>query len=99
MKRLTLRDLHRRRRYRSLEPRWLLLRALCHSQRSSPPFRRRLHQFHLHFGLASAPVRIRNRCHLSGRAGSPLRPFALSRIGFRQRALAGHLPGVAKSSW
>lgn len=99
MKRLPLRDLHRRHRYRSREFRWQLLRALSHSQRSSLPFRCRLQEVHLRFGLSASVGRLRNRCHLTGRSGSPLRPFALSRISFRELALAGLLPGITKGSW
>jgi small subunit ribosomal protein S14 len=44
-------------------------------------------------------VRRRNRCRLCGRARAFIRRFALCRICFRENALAGHLPGVKKSSW
>jgi small subunit ribosomal protein S14 len=45
------------------------------------------------------PVRIRNRCSLSGRPRGYLRRFGVSRIQFRELALAGKIPGVIKSSW
>jgi len=44
-------------------------------------------------------VRIRNRCQLSGRAGSVSRRFRLSRICLREQANLGNLPGVSRSSW
>lgn len=44
-------------------------------------------------------VRLRNRCTVCGRPRGYLRDFALCRICFREKALAGHLPGVTKSSW
>ncbi|MCC5025667.1 MAG: 30S ribosomal protein S14 [Candidatus Synoicihabitans palmerolidicus] len=47
----------------------------------------------------SSPVRIKNRCNLSGRPRAYLRQFGLSRIQFRELALAGKIPGVIKSSW
>jgi small subunit ribosomal protein S14 len=47
----------------------------------------------------SAPVRIRNRCALSGRPRSYYRKFKLSRIAFRDLAAAGQIPGMVKSSW
>ena len=47
----------------------------------------------------SSPVRIRNRCPLSGRARGYIRKFGVSRIVFREMALAGKIPGVRKSSW
>ena len=47
----------------------------------------------------SSPVRIRNRCNLSGRSRGYYRKFGLSRIALRDLALRGELPGVTKSSW
>jgi small subunit ribosomal protein S14 len=44
-------------------------------------------------------VRGRNRCSVCGRPRAYMRRFALCRICFRERALDGLLPGVAKSSW
>ena len=45
------------------------------------------------------PVRVRNRCQLCGRPRGYIRRFKLCRICFRERALAGQIPGVVKSSW
>jgi small subunit ribosomal protein S14 len=47
----------------------------------------------------SSLTRVRNRCVLSGRGGSVLSVFRLSRIRFRELALLGKLPGVKKASW
>lgn len=47
----------------------------------------------------SSPIRLRNRCQLTGRARGYIRKFKLSRLTFREMALAGLLPGVTKSSW
>jgi len=47
----------------------------------------------------SSKVRIKNRCALSGRPRAFIRKFGLSRITFREFALAGKIPGVTKSSW
>jgi small subunit ribosomal protein S14 len=47
----------------------------------------------------SSAVRIRNRCMLSGRPRAYNRKFGVSRIQFRELALAGKIPGVTKSSW
>jgi small subunit ribosomal protein S14 len=44
-------------------------------------------------------VRIRNRCSMSGRPRGFHRKFGVSRIQFRELALAGKIPGVIKSSW
>ena len=45
------------------------------------------------------PVRIRNRCQITGRPHGYIRYFGLSRIAFREMAHAGELPGVKKASW
>jgi small subunit ribosomal protein S14 len=47
----------------------------------------------------SSPVRIHNRCQLSGRPKGYMRQFGLSRINFREMALQGLIPGVKKASW
>nr|QKV46201.1 ribosomal protein S14 [Phegopteris decursive-pinnata] len=47
----------------------------------------------------SAPVRLRNRCSLTGRPRSNYRDFGLSRHVPREMAHTCVLPGVSKSSW
>lgn len=47
----------------------------------------------------SSPVRMNNRCALTGRSRGYLRKYGVSRIAFRELALAGLIPGVRKSSW
>nr|YP_009691009.1 ribosomal protein S14 [Saccoloma inaequale]QEG57789.1 ribosomal protein S14 [Saccoloma inaequale] len=47
----------------------------------------------------SAPVRLRNRCSLTGRPRSNYRDFGLSRHVLREMAHTCLLPGVSKSSW
>lgn len=47
----------------------------------------------------SSPVRVRNRCAVTGRPRGFYRKFGLSRIALRDLALRGDLPGVIKASW
>lgn len=47
----------------------------------------------------SCENRVRNRCLLTGRSRGVYRTFKLSRIKFRELALAGMIPGITKSSW
>jgi small subunit ribosomal protein S14 len=47
----------------------------------------------------ASPVRLHNRCQLSGRPRGYMRHFGLSRNMFRDMALAGKIPGVKKASW
>ena len=44
-------------------------------------------------------VQVRHRCRMCGRPRGYMRRFELCRICFREQALQGNLPGVAKSSW
>ena len=48
---------------------------------------------------SSSPVRLHNRCKLTGRPRGYIRQFGISRIVFREMALAGKIPGVTKASW
>jgi len=45
------------------------------------------------------PSRVRNRCRQCGRPRGYIRRFGLCRICFRELALRGVVPGVAKASW
>ena len=47
----------------------------------------------------SNPIRVVERCMVTGRPRGNLRYFQLSRITFREKALKGELTGVVKSSW
>ena len=47
----------------------------------------------------SNPVRIRNRCQVTGRPRGYYRKFAMSRIALRDFGLSGQIPGLTKSSW
>ncbi|KND50291.1 MAG: small subunit ribosomal protein S14 [Parcubacteria bacterium C7867-007] len=47
----------------------------------------------------SSPVRIKNRCAITGRGRGYMRTFGLSRIQFREMAREGKIPGVKKASW
>ena len=47
----------------------------------------------------SSPVRMRNRCRLTGRPRGYMRYFGISRIKFRDLALDGKIPGITKASW
>ena len=47
----------------------------------------------------ASPVRVRNRCQLTGRSRGYLRKFGLSRLVFRDMASKGQIPGIRKASW
>jgi small subunit ribosomal protein S14 len=47
----------------------------------------------------SSPVRLRNRCQLTGRSRGVLSKFGLGRIKLREYVMRGEVPGVVKASW
>ncbi len=47
----------------------------------------------------ASPVRLRNRCTLTGRPRGNFRKFGLSRNKLREIAMRGEIPGVIKASW
>jgi small subunit ribosomal protein S14 len=47
----------------------------------------------------SSPVRLRQRCHITGRPHGVYRKFGLSRNKLREHAMQGDVPGLTKASW
>ncbi len=47
----------------------------------------------------SAPIRVRNRCEVTGRPRGYYRKLRMSRISLRLLASSGQIPGMVKSSW
>jgi small subunit ribosomal protein S14 len=48
---------------------------------------------------SGSPVRLHNRCKMTGRPRGYLRKFGVCRITFREMASMGKIPGITKSSW
>ncbi|HEX7028550.1 MAG TPA: 30S ribosomal protein S14 [Gammaproteobacteria bacterium] len=47
----------------------------------------------------SSPIRLRNRCKLTGRSHGYYRKFGLGRNKLRETAMRGDIPGLVKASW
>ncbi len=47
----------------------------------------------------ASPVRLHNRCQITGRPKGYMRQFGIARVIFRDMALQGLIPGVKKASW
>ena len=47
----------------------------------------------------SSPVRLRNRCEITGRPRGTFRKFGLARSKVRESAMRGEIPGITKASW
>tara|TARA_Y100001970_G_C13975412_1_gene720378 strand:- start:526 stop:831 length:306 start_codon:yes stop_codon:yes gene_type:complete len=83
-------------RYRK---RRLDLKAILKSQKSSEEEKQNARLKLEKLPRDANPIRIRNRCVVTGRPRSYYRKFGLSRITFREMALKGQIPGVTKASW
>ncbi len=75
------------------------LRSLVRDQRLPPEQRFEAQLLLNKLPRDSSPVRVRNRCAVTGRPRGYYRKFGLSRIALRDLALRGELPGVIKASW
>lgn len=51
------------------------------------------------FPRDSSPVRLRNRCQLTGRSRGVYSKFGLGRNKLRDMAMSGKIPGIIKASW
>jgi small subunit ribosomal protein S14 len=47
----------------------------------------------------ASPVRLHNRCKLTGRPKGYMRKFGINRVTFREMASEGKIPGLTKASW
>jgi small subunit ribosomal protein S14 len=47
----------------------------------------------------ASPVRLRNRCEITGRPRGTFRKFGLARNKLRESAMRGEVPGITKASW
>jgi small subunit ribosomal protein S14 len=47
----------------------------------------------------ASPVRLHNRCRLTGRPRGFMRKFGISRVTFREMASDGKIPVITKASW
>jgi small subunit ribosomal protein S14 len=47
----------------------------------------------------TSPVRLHNRCKITGRPKGYMRKFGINRVTFRELASVGKIPGVTKASW
>ncbi len=66
----------------------------------TPPAERQLARQQLQkLPVNANPIRIRNRCVVTGRPRGFYGKFGLSRLALRELALKGELPGVVKASW
>jgi small subunit ribosomal protein S14 len=94
-----LRNENRKRLVAEYAERRNALKAVIRSQASSEEEKRQAQHTLQKLPRNSSPVRVRNRCEISGRVRGYLGRFNMSRVDFRLLALKGQIPGVRKSSW
>ncbi len=96
---LKLRDQKRRQTVKKFAARRAELIALINDQKLSPEDRYEARLKLQKLPRNSSPVRLRNRCALTGRPRGVYRKFGLGRGKLRDIAMRGEIPGVIKASW
>ena len=96
---LKLRDQNRRKTVKKFAAKREQLLALINDQKLSPEDRYEARLRLQKLPRNASPVRLRNRCALTGRSHGYYRKFGLSRSKLRETAMRGEIPGLVKASW
>ena len=96
---LKLRDQNRRKMVKKFAAKRARLKALINDQKFSPEDRYEARLKLQKLPRDASPVRLRNRCALTGRPRGVYSKFGLGRSKLRDIAMRGEIPGVIKASW
>ena len=96
---LKLRDQNRRKTVKKFATKRSELMALINDQKLSPEERYEARLKLQKLPRNASPVRLRNRCAITGRPRGVYRKFGLGRTKLRETAMRGEIPGVIKASW
>jgi small subunit ribosomal protein S14 len=96
---LKLRDQNRRKTVKKFAAKRAELMALINDQKLSPEDRYEARLRLQKLPRNASPVRLRNRCAITGRPRGVYRKFGLGRTKLRETAMRGEIPGVIKASW
>ena len=96
---LKLRDQKRRKTVAKFKERRAQLLEIISDQRASDETREEARAKLQKLPRDASPVRLRNRCALTGRPRGVYRKFGLARTKIREVANRGEIPGLVKSSW
>ena len=96
---LKLRDQNRRKMVKKFAAKRAELKAIVNDQKLSPEDRYEARLKLQRLPRDSSPVRLRNRCALTGRPRGVYSKFGLGRSKLRDIAMRGEIPGVIKASW
>ena len=94
-----LRDKNRRKTVEKFKVRRAALFEVIHDAKASDEDRDAARAKLQRLPRDSSPVRLRNRCALTGRPRGVYRKFGLGRSKLRELAMHGEVPGVIKASW
>lgn len=96
---LTNREQKRRKTVKKFAAKRAELMAIINNQKMSPEDRYEARLKLQKLPRNASPVRLRNRCALTGRPRGVYRKFGLGRSKLRDIAMRGEIPGVIKASW
>lgn len=96
---LILRDQNRRKTVKKFAAKRAELMALINDQKLNPEDRYEARLRLQKLPRNASPVRLRNRCALTGRPRGVYSKFGLGRTKLRETAMRGEIPGVIKASW
>ena len=96
---VVLRDKNRRKTVAKFKAKRAQLFEIMHSSRASDEAKDEARAKLQKLPRDSSPVRLRNRCALTGRPRGVYRKFGLGRNKLRDLALKGEVPGIIKASW
>ena len=94
-----LRDQKRRQTVEKFKARRAALLEIMHDSRASDEAKEEARSKLQKLPRDASPVRLRNRCALTGRPRGVYRKFGLARNKLRDLAMKGEVPGVIKASW
>jgi small subunit ribosomal protein S14 len=94
-----LRDQYRRKTVEKFKARRAALFEILHDTRASEEAKAEARTKLQKLPRDASPVRLRNRCALTGRPRGVYKKFGLARNKLRDLALKGEVPGVIKASW
>jgi small subunit ribosomal protein S14 len=93
------RDKKRRKTVAKFAPKRAALLAIINDSKRSDEDRQEAREKLQQLPRNASPVRLRNRCRLTGRPRGVFRKFGLGRNKLREIALRGEIPGLIKASW
>jgi small subunit ribosomal protein S14 len=96
---MTERELKRRATVKKFAEKRDALNAIINDQKASAEDRREARAKLQSLPRNSSPVRLRNRCALTGRPRGVYSKFGIARSKLRDLMMSGQVPGIIKASW